>query len=416
MYAISSSYSRISCNENKSVHIKNLWGYRDISISSFHPDVNFFIGVNGSGKTAVVNLLAAALKLDFPMLDKIQFEEIEISLTNTNPELGTAHVTVKKLTEEKSPYADITYTIQKDGKLETFSLTALENMRQFRIQGLVTTMSYPQHPDVRERLSKLVDVNWLSIHRITPNIGRDDRSYESTVDKKLDLQSRELGKFLSGLNSADKTETEKFQKEIFLSLVPTELDTLLESPQVVDFRADIQSLKEIFASFKVSTTDSTLLDKYAQKITEANQSIADARTLNDDQRIAVFNALRLHKVVAEWHKLLKTRSYIFERRDAFLEVMNSLLLGKTIEFTAKNEAVAKLNLKDANKTVQINDLSSGEKQLFIVLAEALLNPRKEWVYIADEPELSLHVNWQSVLVDSIRRISKNAQLIFATHS
>lgn len=36
--------------------------------------------------------------------------------------------------------------------------------------------------------------------------------------------------------------------------------------------------------------------------------------------------------------------------------------------------------------------------------------------MADEPELSLHVSWQEKLVDSIIKINKNAQIIFATHS
>jgi predicted ATPase len=61
-------------------------------------------------------------------------------------------------------------------------------------------------------------------------------------------------------------------------------------------------------------------------------------------------------------------------------------------------------------------LSSGEKQLLILFAEGLLQQNHEWIYIADEPELSLHVDWQTQLVDDLRSINPHAQILFATHS
>lgn len=38
------------------------------------------------------------------------------------------------------------------------------------------------------------------------------------------------------------------------------------------------------------------------------------------------------------------------------------------------------------------------------------------VYIADEPELSLHVKWQEMLTDAISELNPDAQIVFATHS
>ncbi|WP_236514203.1 AAA family ATPase, partial [Pseudomonas tremae] len=62
------------------------------------------------------------------------------------------------------------------------------------------------------------------------------------------------------------------------------------------------------------------------------------------------------------------------------------------------------------------ELSSGEKQLLIILGEALLQQSAPYVYIADEPELSLHVSWQEQLTGAISQLNRNAQIIFATHS
>jgi predicted ATPase len=61
-------------------------------------------------------------------------------------------------------------------------------------------------------------------------------------------------------------------------------------------------------------------------------------------------------------------------------------------------------------------LSSGEKQLLILLSETLLQREQPAVFIADEPELSLHVLWQEKLVGSLRSLNPSAQIIAATHS
>ena len=34
----------------------------------------------------------------------------------------------------------------------------------------------------------------------------------------------------------------------------------------------------------------------------------------------------------------------------------------------------------------------------------------------DEPEISLHISWQSKLIDTIRNLNPNCQLILTTHS
>ena len=61
-------------------------------------------------------------------------------------------------------------------------------------------------------------------------------------------------------------------------------------------------------------------------------------------------------------------------------------------------------------------LSSGEKQILILLTQALLRVDEPVVYIADEPELSLHVLWQEKLLESLVSLSGQIQVIVATHS
>lgn len=54
--------------------------------------------------------------------------------------------------------------------------------------------------------------------------------------------------------------------------------------------------------------------------------------------------------------------------------------------------------------------------MLIILGEALLQQKIPSIYIADEPELSLHVEWQQSLITNLLRINPGGQIIFATHS
>ncbi len=63
-------------------------------------------------------------------------------------------------------------------------------------------------------------------------------------------------------------------------------------------------------------------------------------------------------------------------------------------------------------------LSSGEKQLLLLFCNAIQARRDNTVFIVDEPELSLNVKWQRLLVGAMMECLKGvkAQLILATHS
>ena len=61
-------------------------------------------------------------------------------------------------------------------------------------------------------------------------------------------------------------------------------------------------------------------------------------------------------------------------------------------------------------------LSSGEKQMLAILLTVLVEDRKPYVLFMDEPEVSLHFEWQKRLIELILKLNPNVQLIVATHS
>ena len=61
-------------------------------------------------------------------------------------------------------------------------------------------------------------------------------------------------------------------------------------------------------------------------------------------------------------------------------------------------------------------LSSGEKQMLAILLTVLVEDDLPYVLFMDEPEVSLHIEWQKRLIDLITELNPNVQIILTTHS
>lgn len=68
------------------------------------------------------------------------------------------------------------------------------------------------------------------------------------------------------------------------------------------------------------------------------------------------------------------------------------------------------------ETLYPYQLSSGEKQILAILLTVLIEDNQPYVLFMDEPEVSLHVEWQKRLIDLILDLNPNVQIILTTHS
>lgn len=105
---------------------------------------------------------------------------------------------------------------------------------------------------------------------------------------------------------------------------------------------------------------------------------------------------------------------IYYKKNIFKKIVNELFeeTGKTID-ESNNRISFQWNDK---KTLSPYQLSSGEKQLLIIILKALLQDEKEFIFFMDEPEISLHIDWQKVLLHNIRKLNPNCQIIISSHS
>lgn len=107
------------------------------------------------------------------------------------------------------------------------------------------------------------------------------------------------------------------------------------------------------------------------------------------------------------------QSKIKERIKNFCDVVNSLFkdTDKSIEIEGN-----KFIINSNGTLLSTNSLSSGEKQILLILLRVFLLNEKEAIVLIDEPENSLDISWQYKLVELLVKLNPNAQFFITTHS
>lgn len=100
--------------------------------------------------------------------------------------------------------------------------------------------------------------------------------------------------------------------------------------------------------------------------------------------------------------------------NTFIGIINRAFANtnKTVDTTQ-----SKLQFKLGEDLLESNKrLSAGEKQFLIVMLTVLMQRKEERILIMDEPEISMHLDWQRTLIENIQTLNPNCQIIIATHS
>ena len=100
-------------------------------------------------------------------------------------------------------------------------------------------------------------------------------------------------------------------------------------------------------------------------------------------------------------------------KNRFQDIMDELFAdtGKKIIRT-ENE----IRFSQIGETLVPYQLSSGEKQMLAIMLTVLVQDRQNYVLFMDEPEVSLHIDWQKRLIDLLLELNPNLQIILTTHS
>lgn len=147
------------------------------------------------------------------------------------------------------------------------------------------------------------------------------------------------------------------------------------------------------------------------------------RTELDYNLNQAFNAY--YKYLAYISKLVETAvseqkpnamlSPYYDNKNLFIKTVNELFTSTQKEWDENGSEIL-FRLKGKNMQLKPQELSSGEKQLLMILISSLVSSVFENITFWDEPEISLHIDWQRVLIRKARELNPKGQFIIATHS
>ena len=180
-----------------------------------------------------------------------------------------------------------------------------------------------------------------------------------------------------------------------------------------DIHPDINILVGVNGCGK--STMLSLMYDYYQKISDGApnyvEALAEPSELPAGVSLVLLRPLdALMNGVGEYLPLALSRGEAFQQ---VIDVLDDLFAG-----TAKRVGVenGELVFYQAGQTLGFSKLSTGEKQLLLILLRVFLTQGSPAVVFLDEPEVSLHISWQRQIIDVIQKLNPQTQLFITSHS
>lgn len=106
---------------------------------------------------------------------------------------------------------------------------------------------------------------------------------------------------------------------------------------------------------------------------------------------------------------------IYGKKNQFFDILDNLFKDTHKRVDRYSGSLRFISDYDSKK-LNVTQLSSGEKQLVYILITILLQRDEECIVFMDEPEVSLHVDWQEQLIEVVRILNPKCQLLIASHA
>ncbi len=325
-------------------------------------DINILVGRNGTGKSTLISLIELALSKDInkslkekarSVVDK--FEKFTLTYNNDKEET----IFIEKPNEIKSLIDNLSKVFNEKnfskGNVKQLSeITNKLNSLQERFENLNLDDSDILFNGRSQVRQKGNDTQLNDYNTIYDHI---NTSFISTFDMLL----------------LSKEDFDKFQGKGL-----TELDTLLIE-SIIAYKGNIIKLNNNA--------------KFESKVNKKK---------NDKPKNSIrFNADLLNQAEEKLKNFREIISLFFCDEEKQIEISDS----------------GDFNVFQGNTKYDLTTLSSGEKQILIILLDVFNKSlEKPCIIIMDEPEISLHVQWQKMLVDALTKIVPQSQIIIASHS
>ena len=426
----------------KSFAINGLFGFKDVAIP-FDKEAVILIAENGSGKTTILNTLYYSISCNFDKLSTVEFESVVLefksgvsveikksdlnSLYNlenleifsvlkrylTSREIEMLQREIRNISSSESARSQIFKLIGR------YSISLPHEDSEKLLAELILTFGGNKDRDrkseidiiiatIQENLNEsvLYFPTYRRIEEDLKNLGYEDESFE-----RLSRGEGE-GKLIQfGMNDVIDTfdEIKTTIRDSALNLF-----SKLSGEILTQFIEGIEITKEMRDSIQPDTLNIVLsrvgennISKYDRNKIEELVSSGDINSDDKYSQLVYF----LSKLVGLYEQQKEKDNSI----NQFATICNEYLTKKRIVYDEANVEISIIQTRN-NNPIDIKNLSSGEKQIISLFSRIYLESSEDFLLLFDEPELSLSIEWQKLLLPHILKSGKCKLLLAATHS
>lgn len=420
----------------KSLNLQGIHKRYSLDIK-FNKNLTVLHGQNGTGKSTLIHILANIANCDFIRFAFIEFESIKVSYSdNSEIELtcktdkdGHSQISIKNnggssLNFSKKEAIDTIHLMDRDDMYfnHGFKSDLQERIDHFIESGNINKIGTSYFPAFRTMLEA-----WSSQREqkdLHPNhIKRMTKKNATTFARNLFGQFLPTINFPSPLDIEDSLRAEirdaqmriaRYESSIFSDSFVKVFSALLEgnSSKEIDSEkllADISNLTTLTSNSKLGEIEDNS-NTYRQL-----QDLVRVSTKSSDIASSTAGALSVYRdALKDRHTY---RSGAFQEIDKYFEVVNSFLDKKELSYKLdKRKRIPRVGLEFPDGSwSRIQVMSSGERQLLTMLY-AVNKMSGTPAVLIDEPELSLHIDWQEELLSKMMDQLGERQIIVCTHS
>jgi predicted ATPase len=446
----------------KKFSVLQLHGMLDLELN-FNEDLTIIVGRNGAGKTSALNLIADILRINLKGILSTSFAKAELNLVDD--EKGVITITVDR--EAEVPHLEVRTGEKVVGQIplttapEIFSPWDSSSMSLARKYGLLSNLKdllgrSDETQEAKKMITEGVNLTFVRLDRtIITTDALGDFNTENTnvsaeskrakggdrrITEPIDVvravtKSNYLGykaahekikataveqllrlQFIEHESTSSigrrrltekKLEQQIEELERKVSLSSLVQDTPGLSGPVEKFFKETRRLLEL--SFKPKKTKAGRRTKAEEEL----ESVLLSRQWRVQKLLEIFEAEQTE--TAEAYKRLKT--YLDSAQEFFNDSEKDLSFHPKHFELRFRPRFSDVTVLDENDSRSLAELSSGEKQVLIILTYLAFLANDQSIFMVDEPELSLHLKWQRGLVKVVSELRPpGCQIIMATHA
>ncbi len=347
--------------------------------------VNIFFGVNGSGKTSLLRILHSAMSGDADELYRVPFSSAEVVIYSKDYDTEftrrlTKPESVRQSEEQFAENAERPDAPEETDRRQADAARRLEWTTVTGNEAVVDTARW-QH--VFLRTSRLYESEGPEhFGARTVRRGGDAELDQRFARYMLYLWHRFNFQITSQVNEAQEAGLQSILRAV---LKPRQQPTRTQG--------ELTSTEAYLAL-------GAFLERQGAKSLLGRRADFEAKYESDPA---------LRSVAADIRGVEGAIERAAAPRNALEAMIKAMFVGpKSIDFGEQ------IGVTYQGAPIGLTSLSSGEKHVLRLLVEVLL--ARDNSFLVDEPELSLHVDWQRELVGRMRLLNPHMQIIAATHS